>query len=546
MEIVLVTGQSGTKVHECLELLNSRSDRDRTILSIDKKIGSKIPYLSFLASPQRIQHRVWTEVFRETLNEINNLSRRRQPDTLFLNFHASYYHQKKRELFPAINFHSLFQLRGRVKMVIVLIDDVFDVYRRLMAPNQMFYDVLETDQNDKPKMDSATAMIKSVFNIVSLLNWRETEISVSRCLAYLLDARFFVISTKHPVFMINRLIDMPFSRLKIYYLCHPITAIREDRTQFHSFPGQLELVIKDWIQGDGSDNNVLFFPTSIDELIIRQEIGEGETLFYPELTARWPHPYPDDFIAPPLPDDLKRINPLNPLNYPFGKNKAKDLAESRLLSFLWDYLYEKQIISRDYSLVEQSAGGVVAIRPYFKGNLSLGMEGEIDYNFELMRSEPSRRFLVFSTPQDNNRWQITTLFNKMPLYLRATQTDEFLKSAKENWLRSNRDMNALTSPAGLRNILERQILSKSYSVNPEAVGPPLSGKWKLEKLAEAEQGKERAFQRLYDDVKGCDGILLKARHLRKRGEYIVIGEDRLWREIRRQIGRLKNKQEKGK
>ncbi|KKN56460.1 hypothetical protein LCGC14_0572330, partial [marine sediment metagenome] len=58
-------------------------------------------------------------------------------NNIFLSMHASYYHQGTCELISIINFESLLKLKSRIKCTIVLIDDIYDIYKRLVDQGQM-------------------------------------------------------------------------------------------------------------------------------------------------------------------------------------------------------------------------------------------------------------------------------------------------------------------------------------------------------------------------------------------------------------------------
>lgn len=272
-EIILVTGPSGVHIKDSLKRLN-KSISEENIISVEKKIEdiSKIPFREFIGALQYKQYRFWLKAFEEIIKR--DIPQKASVEPLFLTFHAVYYHQQKREFFSPIDMKVLQRLKKlrKIKMLIVFIDDVYDVYRRLMDKEEMYEDVLKKD-----KILPLKAIFSSIFNIISLLNWREVEIAFSRVIAKFLDnIPIFIIPTKHPSFMINRLIEKPLGGIKFYYLSHPITTVRqESRIYLSSFIGSLESVIK---TVTSHESIVLFFPTSIDELIIkREEVGEKNT-----------------------------------------------------------------------------------------------------------------------------------------------------------------------------------------------------------------------------------------------------------------------------
>jgi len=318
-------------------------------------------------------------------------------------------------------------------MIIVFVDDIYDVYRRLMDENQMYHYML-----DKKRIQPLDAIFYSVFNIISLLNWREMEVSLSRTIANFLGTKLFVVSTKHPDFMVKRLIQGSIENLKIYYLSHPITTIREESAEFlTSFVGKLETFIEKILDHENK-NIVLFFPTSIDELIIKREkLDKDKYHYYPELSQRWGHPYKDQLLSPRLPPGVEDKNPLNPLEYKLSqdKNEPLNLAVSHILSLLWKYIYGKQTISRDYTLVDQSDNGVIAVRPLLEGKFHGGVKGELEYNFQLMGKQENREAFIFSTEEDLNRSAIMRLFNE--LETRLVDPPSSLSAARTKWKDKN-------------------------------------------------------------------------------------------------------------
>lgn len=487
-DIIIVTGQSGVKVRRCLQILNEKSNIDRDIVSVEAEIEhiSKIPFDEFLALPQYLQHEYWIKAFDKICDRC---TKKKFSPPLILTFHAVYYHQQKRELFPPVDFEVLSKLKNRVRMVIVLIDDIYDVYRRLMDKNQMYEGIL-----DPAKTEQLDAILSSIFNIISLLNWREMEISLSRSIANLLKARPFIVSTKHPHFLINRLMETPLPKLKIYYLSHPITSIREkSKDVLHSFVGKLELLIDRILS---YPDVVLFFPTSIDELIIRREEVNGKKYFYyPEFMQRWAHPYEDKVLSPSLPEAVKDVNALNPLNYNMSTEGNESLrnAVSHLLSLLWKYLYLKQIISRDYSLVEQSKSGVIACRPYLEGHRAGGVIKELSHNFRLMKNQGGRNCYIMSCAEDWDKWVVRRAFTLLDNYLISPPPD--LDAHKEQWIKEGRTM-AAESASALRQQLGETVLPDGYDFEVMKQ----QDEWDGDDFGKRSIRREEAFKRIHEEM----------------------------------------------
>lgn len=480
-DLVIITGQSGVKVRDCIKRLDSEyvSIED----SISEVSGHK--FMDFLGIPQALQYEHWSNAFKSIINK-NVLS-----NSSCLTFHSVYYHQRKRELFSPIDLSLLEKhLKNKVKMVIVFIDDIYDVYKRLMAPNQMFEEVRNIEL-----MDPLDAIYTSIFNIVSLLNWREMEISMSRSIANLLNTKLYIVSTKHPDFVVKRLLEHPLESLKMYYWSHPISAVRSVAKKYlAAFVGKLEVLSDRLLE---NKKTVLFFPTSIDELIIMQpESEKGEKFFVPKLDQRWSLPFEDKIIAPPLSPDLEKIEPLNPLNFPFKQDLSDPTtyAISHLLSLLWKILYLKQIISRDYSLVEQSLDGVIAWRPYSFGVRAGGVIGELAYNFSLMGKQKRRRTIIFSCPEDWNKFLINNLFtNLLPSYLVKKPDD--LEESRLKWLQDNVMIEEKNFDAIIER-LEKEVLPTDYNFGIKGK----KGAWPGDSLANKQDQRKKGFEYIKRDL----------------------------------------------
>jgi len=204
--------------------------------------------------------------------------------------------------------------------------------------------------------------------------------------------------------MINKLIETPIESLNVYYLSHPISEIRKEAERYQSsFIGKLESLIESIIQ---NSNTVLFYPTSIDELIIKQEKEDHKTKLSPILSQRWGIPFRDSIISPPIPNHLTKINPLNPQNFDFlSEGNDSENAISHLLSLLREYIYHTQTVSRDFSLIEQCRNGIIVCRPFYNGSLGNGVKAEIEYNYSLMRDSKKRRCYKLSCDDDNDEYR---------------------------------------------------------------------------------------------------------------------------------------------
>jgi len=420
MSVILFTGQSGISVRECLKRLSRQVDPQPRIISVEEKMteisGKSFPR-EILLENISYQYELWKDAFNQIYNLVSDLD-----ETIFLTLHGVYYHQDKREFVSPIDLELIVKLKGKVRMLIDFIDDIYDVYRRLMANGQMYSFVRG--------LEPLEALYTSIFNLISILEWRQIEITISRLIARVLDIPMYIVATKHPISMIAKLINIPMEDLSIFYLAHPISSVRKDAMeQLPNFVGELN-----WFAKTVMDlkNTILFLPGTIDELIIKKK----NDIYLPELLPRWPLPYgKESWISPPLPKALEDINPLNPLNYNIASSSEVKMSVSYLLKLLCECI-SVQITSRDLSLVEQSKNGVIAYRPYFPYKLSGGIRRELEHNYRLYEKESSRRSIILSVLEDKGKARIKrffTLVEKLIENLDET-TKQRLQEKCDEWI----------------------------------------------------------------------------------------------------------------
>jgi len=414
-EIILFTGQSGIEAVECLNRISRQIKRPTHILSVEERM-SEISRRSFrkeiLLEDIFYQHGLWNQAFSSIIDDIDKSEF--DDNLIFLTLHGVYYHQDKREFVSPIDPETISKLKGRVKALIILVDDIFDIYRRLMEDNEMFNQVM--------KLDKLKAVYESTFNLITILEWRQIEITISRIIQRILDVPMYIIATKHPASMIGRLISMPLEQLQVFYLSHPISSIRDEATErMPGFLGELNMFVRQLIL---EDNLVLFLPAAIDELIIKRD---GDT-FIPECSPRWSLPHDDGAsICPGLPAHLRKIEPLNPLDYSIASVEMQQPI-SYLMNLLWDYI-SVHTTSRDLSLVEQSNNGVIAYRPYFPDVLSGGARREIEHNHKLFATRKVRKSIVISVIEDEGKARIKRFFTVLETLVK--ELDDGVKTKLE-------------------------------------------------------------------------------------------------------------------
>lgn len=492
MNLILFTGQSGIMAKGCLKRLSEQIGSTVEIISVEE-IMANISNRSFrqeiLLEKLSYQYELWKEAFEKVLVELESFNPNK---TIFLTLHGVYYHQDKCEFVSPIDIELMTKLKGRVKMLIVLINDIYDVYRLLMADGEMYSFV--------KKLTPFEALYTSIFNLISILEWRQNEIALSRLIARILDIPMYIVATKHDKSMIAKLINIPIENLQIFYLSHPISSVRKDAIQqLPNFVGELNSFARTVMN---LPNAILFLPGTIDELIIKKE----NDIYLPEFLPRWPLPYDKEcWVSPSLPIELENINPLNPLNYDIASSSEIKMSVSYLLKLLCDHI-NVQITSRDLSLVEQSKNGVIAYRPYFPHKLSGGVFRELEHNYRIYKKEGSRRGVILSVSTDQGKARIQHFFTLIETLVQ--NLDETIKQKLQDesykWISNPERVNLFSNDIALRGKLTdirrevEKILPPDYNFQTGFLSDDAS--LQSGKMAEQERQRMKGFELIVNTV----------------------------------------------
>jgi hypothetical protein len=438
-DLIIFTGQSGIKIEHCLKKLrkNGNIHSQKTFKIEDKMMElyqdahpeqreeeKSKTILNLLSLPPLAQRKLWAKAF-DSVNR--NLEKNNDKEPYFMSFHASFYHQKNREFLSPIDLLKLQKLRTRAKMIILFVDDCYDIYRRLLSEGEMFHEDI------MPSCVTAReAVVRSVWNLLTILFWREVETAFTRKISEILKIPMYTIAVKHPHKMIQRLLYQSPKRLNIYYIGHPISSIRRrSYARTAKFPEELNSFLEKCLEE--KSNLVLFIPDTIDELRIKRE---GD-LYRAELEEGWPLPFDEnEWLFHPLGDDVREINPFNPKNFKTeGPREKKGIS---LIIEIFGKKVEEQITSRDYGLVEQSKDGMIIYKPYWEGDISGGALREARYNSDLRTKKCERRIFIVEEEENLGKYRIGELFSELLSVALAHEPDEKTKqktmNLKKKWL----------------------------------------------------------------------------------------------------------------
>jgi len=419
-DVILITGQPGIKkVSSLKKIIKKREDRSCDIEIIDfeslmveeykkKNTGlnsrtkTEIIY-RILEEPPLTQKENWREAFKVLEEKIGNPTNKK---IYLVSLHTVFYHQRLKQFISPIDLEKLKDVKPRVKNVVLLIDDAFDSYRRLIQKGEMF------ELKDEDNAFEATK--KSVRNVTTILYWREIETTTSNVVADYLRVPIFVVAVKHPAFMIARIFTKRHKELRFFYLAHPITHFRESYSPFirnSDYPSHLQIFAEKILKE--VPNLILFVPDTIDEYCFKGITDKDIEWFDP-----WPVPFGQDknewaFVK--IPTKLAETDPI------FIKGKRMSANQKVRICALVNQLAEllfDQITSRDLNLVTQSSNGIIVFRPHWNGASSSGAEDEAEYNYGTLikkRCEKKRKTYVI---EDSNN--IAKLRIRKLLYLFVT------------------------------------------------------------------------------------------------------------------------------
>ncbi|MDP2896937.1 MAG: hypothetical protein Q8Q12_10310 [bacterium] len=355
--------------------------------------------VAILRLPPYPQRRLWQAAAARVAHQV-----RTEASLCFVSFHASFYHQRKTELVSPVDLPSLRRMGGKARMLVMLIDDCYDVYRRLLGEAEMFHDeVMGAD------VDAQDAMVHSFCNLFTILAWRESEAMASRLIADALRIPLIMLAVKHPASLAQRLITTPQDSLRLFYVAHPISQVRRGRHARPSgLPGQLSAFVERTMTQ--YEDIALFIPDTIDEARIGRD-EEGRLI--PQLDEPWSLPFrQEDWLFEPLPPGLAHLNPLNPKGFRFSTSRAARSQLSAMLSVLSQKV-RAQIVARDHSLVEQALDGIILFHPYYEGHVPGGVLREARYNYELITAFGQRRRKAYMLDYQENlgKYRIQNLWD---------------------------------------------------------------------------------------------------------------------------------------
>ena len=316
----------------------------------------------------------WKDCFRES---IKSLARSLDAPYRLLSMHISWYNPDTTEFFSPVSVdymrRSTKKQECKVNQVIILIDDIYDMYYRLQGP----YDIFRSDAINfrssrlhdlhYPTADALSrkrAHLEAVESALAhLISWRQHEILHTENIARELGAEFTVLGVKHSQAAARYLLQN--EETPKVYLSHRISEVRRINKTKSELPNNLG----DWSAVVGEVNELhsafadrqqlLINPTAIDEL--RFGDSKGRPKQRPLLARRWKiiEPFEGLLWEPPS-QGYEHTQVLK------GDLELPDATATAVARSLANRIYF-DISFRDHVIVEHTPG-LCVYRPFFSGS----------------------------------------------------------------------------------------------------------------------------------------------------------------------------------
>ncbi len=290
--------------------------------------------------------------------------------------------------------------RLRPRRLVLITDDVFDIYARLSRPGGLM--ALDRDERLQQSLVRAASALKrevrslprhvrsreelawQTHALLWLLRWRELETVASEQLATSLGIDHLVWAVKQSALAVVGWASGQLS--KSVYLSHPISRVREEAEESGSWP-PLASEVNSLQELLASEEIALVMPSAIDEHRFRRASAEGSReILTAALASRWPLPTGETLYAQP--DGGPEHAAL--LSTP-GRAKAGVMREVDAVLAPLDREMIAQIASRDHFFVG-ATNAMFVYRPLSgMGFVSKGVASEILHWRQLGGGQGGRR-----------------------------------------------------------------------------------------------------------------------------------------------------------
>lgn len=431
--VTVLCGASGTGLSALAARIDDlpgclAADVERRICSTyrgDARLGIEPevdPTMEIVArQPRHELHERWKAVVTDALTE-----GREHTGPAVITLHLSWYNSDTNEFFSPVDAGLIARSGASIAQVVIVVDDIFDMYHRLQAPNDLYGARSQANvssllarlgvKRESLKTPAAAKRLDAQLELEAvehaaqhLLSWRRAEMLQAENLAYALGAQFTVLGVKHSFSALAKLVTDP--DLPKVYLSHRITEVRSMNIETSNLPidlGAWEPVADEVndLHSELIDSNILLInPTAIDELRFGPPLNRSRRNRY--LASRWPLPR-DIASTMWLPPSAGHQHTTILDHEVLGPCDALPSSIARALANRIFF----EIAFRDHVIVEHTAG-LCVFRPFFQrdpgkhqeADWSGGVRPEIfHWREKALVSDTTRRVaFVHTGPEINSR-----------------------------------------------------------------------------------------------------------------------------------------------
>lgn len=430
----IICATAGVALSECVQSIvdDARDELGDSPFSLshqDVAAAAGLPVREMVERPRLEAVREWNRGLDNALANLDQGAAMR-----IVSCHLTLFSPKTRVFFAPAIVES-FCAHGQVpQRIILLIDDIFDMFQRLDGDKDIFNRQLRTAElesqvdsylnarrerfvDDNPSDDHlerfdelnarslefyhvAADVIPRIEILQTLLSWRRSEMVTAENLASQLKVPLTLMGVKHPRMCSRLLVRSPEVGLPVTYISHPITRHRVERQTSKDW--NVEVVKLNQLPEKLAARRVVgIMPTAIDELrFASSDTEDAPFIRTTSLTPRWPlmptvsgligdfTNHRDDSLG-----DIDRVLSGSAELWENDHERIRGILSGSMRAL--NNAVESEVPFRDYYIVG-NCPHLFVFQPRERGNeFSNGVHREIKY-FEKIVSGDSRMAIVHS------------------------------------------------------------------------------------------------------------------------------------------------------
>jgi hypothetical protein len=322
-----------------------------------------------------------------------------------LTCHLDLYGGRRRELYSPLDIRTLTEDSHVVTRVLLLIDDIYDMYVRLARPSFLYDEaagIAEYVHDKERGASQARTEAKSDAEfqahaiwplewktsvLAALITWRRAEMLMAEAAAHQLRSGYGVFGVKHSISAVGHwLVDEDRASV---YISHPISRPRREQRMTGAWPRDGVVEQCNELQGGLDQHSVTcVIPTAIDELRLTPN-DRNQPL--PRFDRRWPVSGKSDFSETlyALPG-TKSPDPVHTYLLLAKADQRDDFDWGPWLQSLENQI-KTEVAFRDHHLVAANSG-LLVFRPFYgDGRTPQGVAAEVDHWRALAEVDQKRR-----------------------------------------------------------------------------------------------------------------------------------------------------------